>query len=109
MHRHWFGMSDEGYLNMDIQMGFSCVILFHVTDYDMDDQTDLCQCMSMLLFLDSTVIAHAGDGNFHTVILFDPTKEEERKEAERLNNFMVHAALLLEGIDNTLLLIHVAC
>jgi D-lactate dehydrogenase (cytochrome) len=63
----------------------------------------------MLLFLDSTVIAHAGDGNFHTVILFDPTKEEERKEAERLNNFMVHAALLLEGIDNTLLLIHVAC
>lgn len=44
-----------------------------------------------------TVIAHAGDGNFHTVILFDPTKEEERKEAERLNNFMVHAALLLEG------------
>ncbi|PNX92216.1 D-lactate dehydrogenase, partial [Trifolium pratense] len=44
-----------------------------------------------------TVIAHAGDGNFHTVILFDPTKEEERQEAERLNNFMVHAALLLEG------------
>ncbi|GAU17558.1 hypothetical protein TSUD_341020 [Trifolium subterraneum] len=44
-----------------------------------------------------TVIAHAGDGNFHTVILFDPTKEEEQQEAERLNNFMVHAALLLEG------------
>ncbi|XP_076892244.1 D-lactate dehydrogenase [cytochrome], mitochondrial-like [Bidens hawaiensis] len=44
-----------------------------------------------------TVIAHAGDGNFHTVILFNPEDEEQRKEAERLNNFMVHAALSMEG------------
>lgn len=45
----------------------------------------------------STVIAHAGDGNFHTVILFDPSKEEDRQEAERLNRFMVHTALSMEG------------
>ncbi|CAN1277911.1 D-lactate dehydrogenase [cytochrome], mitochondrial [Linum perenne] len=44
-----------------------------------------------------TVIAHAGDGNFHTVILFDPNVEEQRKEAERLNNIMVHSALSMEG------------
>ncbi|EXC03805.1 D-lactate ferricytochrome C oxidoreductase [Morus notabilis] len=44
-----------------------------------------------------TVIAHAGDGNFHTIILFDPTKEEQRQEAERLNHFMVHTALAMEG------------
>ncbi|XP_015869954.2 D-lactate dehydrogenase [cytochrome], mitochondrial [Ziziphus jujuba] len=43
------------------------------------------------------VIAHAGDGNFHTVILFDPDQEEQRKEAERLNHFMVHTALAMEG------------
>nr|CAB3455752.1 unnamed protein product [Digitaria exilis] len=43
------------------------------------------------------VIAHAGDGNFHTIILFDANKEEERKEAERLNHFMVHTALSMEG------------
>ncbi|RYR55531.1 hypothetical protein Ahy_A06g030729 isoform C [Arachis hypogaea] len=54
------------------------------------------QCV-YLLSLASTVIAHAGDGNFHTVILFDPSREEHRKEAERLNSFMVHAALSLEG------------
>lgn len=47
---------------------------------------------------DSTVIAHAGDGNFHTVILFDPEIEEQRWEAERLNHFMVHTALAMEGI-----------
>ncbi|CAN6196938.1 unnamed protein product [Urochloa humidicola] len=42
------------------------------------------------------VIAHAGDGNFHTIILFDPSKEDEQKEAERLNHFMVHTALSME-------------
>ncbi|XP_047254816.1 D-lactate dehydrogenase [cytochrome], mitochondrial isoform X6 [Capsicum annuum] len=47
--------------------------------------------------LTCTVIAHAGDGNFHTVVLFDPTREEQRQEAERLNHFMVHTALSMEG------------
>lgn len=50
-----------------------------------------------LSFFNSTVIAHAGDGNFHVVVLFDPTKEEQRREAERLNHFMVHIALSMEG------------
>lgn len=44
-----------------------------------------------------TVIAHAGDGNFHTVILFDPNVEEQRREAERLNQFMVYTALSMDG------------
>ncbi|XVE61341.1 hypothetical protein DITRI_Ditri06bG0031700 [Diplodiscus trichospermus] len=44
-----------------------------------------------------TVIAHAGDGNFHTVILFDPYQEEQRREADRLNQFMVYTALSMEG------------
>uniref|UniRef100_A0A1S4CQU7 D-lactate dehydrogenase [cytochrome], mitochondrial-like isoform X2 n=1 Tax=Nicotiana tabacum TaxID=4097 RepID=A0A1S4CQU7_TOBAC len=47
--------------------------------------------------LTCTVIAHAGDGNFHTIVLFDPTKKEQRREAERLNHFMVHTALSMEG------------
>ncbi|KAH7854912.1 hypothetical protein Vadar_019002 [Vaccinium darrowii] len=44
-----------------------------------------------------TVVAHAGDGNFHTIILFDPSQEEQRQEAERLNHFMVRTALSMEG------------
>ncbi|KAM3303680.1 D-lactate dehydrogenase [Capsicum chacoense] len=47
--------------------------------------------------LTCTIIAHAGDGNFHTIVLFDPTREEQRQEAERLNHFMVHTALSMEG------------
>lgn len=29
--------------------------------------------------------------------MFDPEQEEQRQEAERLNHFMVHTALSLEG------------
>ncbi|KAL0338714.1 UNVERIFIED_CONTAM: D-lactate dehydrogenase [cytochrome], mitochondrial [Sesamum angustifolium] len=71
--------------------------------------TDVCVPLSRLADLISrskqeldssslvcTVIAHAGDGNFHTVVLFDPN-HAQRKEAERLNHFMVHAALDMEG------------
>ena len=52
--------------------------------------------------INSTVIAHAGDGNFHTVILFDPNIEEHRREAERLNKFMVLTALSMEGMHSNL-------
>jgi FAD/FMN-containing dehydrogenase len=50
--------------------------------------------------INSTVIAHAGDGNFHTVILFDPNIEEHRREAERLNQFMVYTALSMDGMHS---------
>ncbi|KNA15660.1 hypothetical protein SOVF_096160, partial [Spinacia oleracea] len=72
--------------------------------------TDVCVPLSQLAELISkskevldaspltcTVVAHAGDGNFHTLILFDPNNEEHRQEAERLNHFMVQAALSMEG------------
>ncbi|XP_057981937.1 D-lactate dehydrogenase [cytochrome], mitochondrial isoform X2 [Malania oleifera] len=72
--------------------------------------TDVCVPLSRLaelisrskLLIDAsplvgTVVAHAGDGNFHTLILFDPNQEEQRQEAERLNHFMVHTALSMEG------------
>ena len=51
---------------------------------------------------DSPVVAHAGDGNFHTIILFDPINDEHRREAERLNHFMVRTALKMEGIHTVL-------
>ncbi|XP_026426937.1 D-lactate dehydrogenase [cytochrome], mitochondrial-like isoform X1 [Papaver somniferum] len=44
-----------------------------------------------------TVIAHAGDGNMHALILFDPDKEEQRREAEKLNQLMVYNALEMQG------------
>lgn len=43
------------------------------------------------------IVSHAGDGNFHSLVLFDPLDEEQTKEAARLNDFMVHTALSMEG------------
>eukprot|EP00249_Psilotum_nudum_P010365 c22495_g1_i1 orf=318-2081(-) len=43
------------------------------------------------------IVSHAGDGNFHCVILFDPSKEDETKEAMQLNAFMVQTSLSMEG------------
>lgn len=47
--------------------------------------------------LPNALVAHAGDGNFHTSILFDPKNEEEVKEALELSTWMVHASLSMEG------------
>ncbi|XP_024521697.1 D-lactate dehydrogenase [cytochrome], mitochondrial-like isoform X1 [Selaginella moellendorffii] len=47
--------------------------------------------------LPSAIISHAGDGNFHTVILFDPANKDEAEEAQHLCHKMVHIALAMEG------------
>ncbi|CAN6439973.1 unnamed protein product [Victoria cruziana] len=60
--------------------------------------SELCKIsISNVIHLTIMVIAHAGDGNFHTVILFDPENEEHRQEAKRLSHFMTHTALSMEG------------
>ncbi|GAA0144953.1 dehydrogenase [Lithospermum erythrorhizon] len=71
--------------------------------------TDVCVPLSRLADLISlskeeldaspltcVIVAHAGDGNFHAIILFDPNDHDHRKEAERLNHYIVHTALSIE-------------
>lgn len=48
-------------------------------------------------FLHAPMIAHAGDGNFHALIMFDPASEKEKKEALRLAHFMADQAIMLGG------------
>lgn len=48
-------------------------------------------------FLFCPIVGHVGDGNFHTVIAFDPLDERENHEAHRLNQLMVHRAIGMEG------------
>ncbi|KAK7244735.1 hypothetical protein RIF29_39561 [Crotalaria pallida] len=78
--------------NLEAMIRDVCVPLSHLADLISRSKKELDASP-----LVCTVIAHAGDDNFHTIILFDPTQEEQRREAERLNQFMVHAALSLEG------------
>ncbi|KAJ7971367.1 D-lactate dehydrogenase [cytochrome], mitochondrial [Quillaja saponaria] len=77
---------------METMISDVCVPLSRLADLISKSKEELD--MSPLV---CSVIAHAGDGNFHTMIMFDPNREEHRKEALRLNQFMVHAALSLEG------------
>lgn len=48
-------------------------------------------------FLFCPIVGHVGDGNFHTVICFDPNDPRENHEAHRLNQQMVHRAIGMDG------------
>ncbi|XP_017977104.1 PREDICTED: D-lactate dehydrogenase [cytochrome], mitochondrial [Theobroma cacao] len=78
--------------NFEAMISDVCVPLSHLAELISRSKQEL-DASSLVC----TVIAHAGDGNFHTVILFDPNQEEQRREAERLNQFMVYTALSMEG------------
>jgi D-lactate dehydrogenase (cytochrome) len=47
--------------------------------------------------LQSGMVGHVGDGNFHVDFLIDPDKPEEMAEARRLNERMVYRALAMDG------------
>ncbi len=48
-------------------------------------------------FLHCPIIAHAGDGNFHTLIMFTPGVKSEYEEALRLAHMMADKAIALGG------------
>ena len=48
-------------------------------------------------FLMAPIVGHVGDGNFHLAFVLDPSKPEELKEAERLNERLVMRALAMDG------------
>lgn len=48
-------------------------------------------------FLFCPIVGHVGDGNFHTVIAFDPLDPKENDEAHKLNHQMVHRAIQMGG------------
>jgi D-lactate dehydrogenase (cytochrome) len=47
--------------------------------------------------LQSGLVGHVGDGNFHVDFLIDPDQPEEMAEARRLNDRMVMRALAMDG------------
>jgi D-lactate dehydrogenase (cytochrome) len=63
----------------------------------------LAQCISTIQaemsksILDSPILGHVGDGNFHLVFCIDASNEVELKEVNRLNALLVQKALELGG------------
>jgi D-lactate dehydrogenase (cytochrome) len=43
------------------------------------------------------ILGHVGDGNFHCIIVVDPTSPAEMAEAERLNQRVMRRALAMDG------------
>ncbi|GAB3062474.1 FAD-linked oxidase C-terminal domain-containing protein [Virgibacillus ainsalahensis] len=43
------------------------------------------------------VFGHIGDGNFHTLLVFDPTNQEEQQKAENINEALAHHAIAVGG------------
>ena len=43
--------------------------------------------------LEASIVAHAGDGNYHVLFMLDPSDPEERRGAEELNAEIVEWAL----------------
>jgi D-lactate dehydrogenase (cytochrome) len=43
--------------------------------------------------VEASIVAHAGDGNYHVLFMLDPAEPEERRRAEELNAEMVEWAL----------------
>jgi len=47
--------------------------------------------------LTATIVGHVGDGNFHTLPLFDPDDQAEREAVEAFHDRLVHRALEMGG------------
>lgn len=43
------------------------------------------------------ILGHVGDGNFHTLIMFDPYDEDEKRRAEEFNEKLVLKAIEVDG------------
>jgi len=57
----------------------ACVPISRLTECVLETRADVVETG-----LVAPIVGHVGDGNFHLVVLFDPTKAEERAKAEGL-------------------------
>ncbi|MCP3997361.1 MAG: FAD-binding protein [bacterium] len=48
-------------------------------------------------FIPAPLVGHVGDGNFHLIMLIDPSEPAEIREAERLHERLVARALAMDG------------
>ena len=69
-----------------------CVPISRLAEAIKGTKADLAQSS-----LVAPMVGHVGDGNFHLIMLIDPTKSEELAEARRIHDRMVVRALSLDG------------
>eukprot|EP01083_Nonionella_stella_P008868 25670_1 len=57
----------------------------------------LCKREMDKSWLNTPIVGHIGDGNWHTVLFFDKNKPKDVEEAQRLNDLIVKTAIKLNG------------
>src|SRR5208337_3767931 len=94
----WRARHDAAYADKALREGAQlwatdvCVPISRLAECITETQQDL-----IASFIQAPIISHAGDGNFHVVFVLDPNEPKEMAEVERLNERLVHRALLLDG------------
>jgi D-lactate dehydrogenase (cytochrome) len=49
------------------------------------------------LGLTAPMVGHVGDGNFHSIVLYDPEDHEKQKKIRQYSDDLINKALELEG------------
>ena len=94
----WQARHDAGYAAMALRPGGRiwptdvCVPISRLAECILETKKDIDGS-----FLMAPIVGHVGDGNFHLTIVVDPTKPEELKEAERMNERLVMRAIAMDG------------
>jgi len=70
----------------------ACVPISRLADCVMETKADINEHG-----ITATIVGHVGDGNFHLVVLFDPTKPAERERAEALTKRVSLRAIRMGG------------
>lgn len=70
----------------------SLKVLIYVTVY-----LGLTLFACIVLGIPCPIVAHAGDGNFHVVVMFDPTSSSELAEVKRFSKNMALQAISRGG------------
>ena len=94
----WQARHDAAYAAMALKPGYKgfptdvCVPISRFAECLTETKRDVDDS-----FLTVPIVGHAGDGNFHLVILVDPENDGEIAEAKRLNERLVMRALAMDG------------
>eukprot|EP01133_Synstelium_polycarpum_P006771 gene6771-7870_t len=78
--------------NSEVLITDVCVPLSRLSDIVVETKKDMEHSCII-----APLVSHAGDGNFHLFVLFDPKNEAESKEAKRISNNLVHRAIEMDG------------
>lgn len=90
--KHAFWAAQTMMENKEIMATDVAVPISKLADCIMDTKKELDAS-----FLFAPIVGHVGDGNFHSVIVFDPLDPIENEEAHRLNVAMVNRAIAMDG------------